>query len=44
MLTELWYAYYRIILEDAPEIADEYLEETAAKLELPVDYLIQEFL
>jgi hypothetical protein len=43
-LTPLWYQYYKIIREDAPELVDEYLENTAARLELPVDYLIEEFL
>lgn len=43
-LTPLWYQYYQILQEDAPELVDEYLENTAARLELPVDYLIQEFL
>lgn len=43
-LTPLWYQYYKIIQEDAPELVDEYLENTAARLELPVDYLISEFL
>ena len=42
--SELWYAYYRIIQEDAPEILDEYVENTAAKLELTVDYFTAEFL
>jgi hypothetical protein len=43
-LTSLWYQYYHIIQQDAPELIDEYLESTAARLELPVDYLISEFL
>jgi hypothetical protein len=43
-LSDLWYAYYRIIQEDSPELVDEYLESTAAKLELTVDYLTAEFL
>jgi hypothetical protein len=44
MLTDLWYQFYEILQKDAPECVDEYLENTAAHLELPVDYLIQEFL
>lgn len=44
MLTDLWYQYFYIIQQEAPELMDEYLENTAARLELPVDYLIQEFL
>jgi len=44
MPTQLWYQYYHIIKEDAPELVDEYIEDTAARLELTVDYFIQEFL
>jgi hypothetical protein len=44
MLTELWYQYYSILQEDAPELVDEYIEDTASKLELTVDYFTQEFL
>lgn len=44
MLNDLWYAYYQILSEDSPELVDEYLENTASKMEVPVDYLIQEFL
>jgi hypothetical protein len=43
-LTPLWYTYYQILQEKHPELVDEYLENTAAKLELTVDYLIAEFL
>jgi hypothetical protein len=43
-LSDLWYAYYHILQEDSPELVNEYLESTAAKLELTVDYLIAEFL
>lgn len=43
-LTPLWYQYYKIIQEDAPELVDEYLENTAARLNLPLEYLISEFL
>ena len=43
-LSPLWYQYYDIISEDAPEILDEYIESTAAKLELTVDYFMEEFL
>ena len=41
-LSPLWYQYYDIISEDAPEILDEYIESTAAKLELTVDYFTAE--
>lgn len=43
-LTPLWYTYYQILQENHPELVDEYLENTAAKLELTVDYLMAEFL
>jgi hypothetical protein len=43
-LSLLWYQYYRILQEDAPELVDEYIENTAAKLELTVDYFTSEFL
>lgn len=41
---ELWYTWYNIIREDAPEIADEFIENTASKMEITVDYLMDEFL
>ena len=44
VLSPLWYNYYDIIQQDAPEILDEYIESTAAKLELTVDYFVAEFL
>lgn len=40
----LWYQWYHIIQEDAPEILDTFIENTAAKMELTVDYFIAEFL
>jgi hypothetical protein len=40
----LWYSWYAIIKEDAPEIADEFIENTASKMELTVDYFVSEFL
>lgn len=43
-LSLLWYQYYRILQQDAPELVDEYIENTAAKLELTVDYFVAEFL
>lgn len=43
-LSPMWYQYYRILQQDAPELVDEYIENTAAKLELTVDYFIAEFL
>ena len=42
--TKLWYQTLTVLQEDAPELVDEYLESTAAKMEVTVDYLIQEFL
>jgi hypothetical protein len=44
VLSPLWYNYYAIIRQDAPELIDEYIESTAAKLELTVDYFVAEFL
>lgn len=41
---ELWYQWYGILQEDAPEILDTFLENTAAKMEVTVDYLMDEFL
>jgi len=43
-MNPLWYQYYAIIREDAPELLDQYVEETAARLELTVDYFTAEFL
>jgi hypothetical protein len=40
----LWYQYYSILQEDAPELLDEYIENTASKLEMTVDYFTAEFL
>ena len=41
---QLWYQWYGILQEDAPEILDTFLENTAAKMEVTVDYLMDEFL
>ena len=41
---QMWYLWYEIIKEDAPEIMDEFIENTASKMELTVDYFTQEFL
>ena len=40
----LWYQWYEIIQEDAPELTDQFIENTASKMELTVDYFIGEFL
>jgi len=40
----LWYQWYAVIAEDAPEILDQFIENTAAKMELTVDYFMEEFL
>ena len=40
----LRYQWYGILQEDAPEILDTFLENTAAKMEVTVDYLMDEFL
>ena len=42
--TKLWYQTLTVLQEDAPELVDEYLESTAAKMEVTVDYLMGEFL
>jgi len=44
VLSRLRYSYYAIIQQDSPELIDEYIESTAAKLELTVDYFVAEFL
>ena len=41
---ELWYQWYAIVKEDAPNILDTFIENTAAKMELTVDYFVAEFL
>jgi ABC-type transport system substrate-binding protein len=41
---ELWYQWYEIVKEDAPNILDTFIENTAAKMELTVDYFVAEFL
>ncbi len=41
---ELWYQWYAVLKEDAPEIMDQFVENTAAKMELTVDYFVAEFL
>ena len=43
-LSPLWYQYYLILQEDAPELVDDYIENTAARLEMTVDYFTAEFL
>ena len=40
----LWYAWYEIVREDAPEVLDIFIENTASKMELTVDYFVGEFL
>ena len=42
--TKLWYQTLAVIQEDAPELMDEYIENTAAKMEVTVDYFMEEFL
>ena len=41
---ELWYQWYEIVKEDAPTVLDTFIENTAVKMELTVDYFTQEFL
>lgn len=40
----LWYQTLTVLKEDAPELVDEFIENTAAKMELTVDYFMDEFL
>jgi hypothetical protein len=42
--TKLWYQTLSVMYEDAPELMDEFLENSAAKMEITVDYLMEEFL
>ena len=42
--TKLWYQTLSVMSEDAPELMDEFLENSAAKMEVTVDYLMEEFL
>ena len=42
--TKLWYQTLAVMQEDAPELMDEFLENSAAKMEITVDYLMEEFL
>ena len=42
--TKLWYQTLAVMQEDAPELLDEFLENSAAKMEITVDYLMEEFL
>ena len=42
--TKLWYQTLSVMQEDAPELVDQFIESTAAKMEVTVDYLMEEFL
>ena len=42
--TKLWYQTLAVMQEDAPELVDQFIENTAAKMEITVDYLMEEFL
>ena len=42
--TKLWYQTLAVMQEDAPELVDQFIEESAAKMEVTVDYLMKEFL
>ena len=37
--TKLWYQTLAVMQEDAPELVDEYIENTAAKMELVVTHV-----
>ena len=40
----LWYLIFDVIKENAPELSDQFIEETASRMELTVDYFMEEFL
>ena len=42
--TKLWYQTLAVMQEESPELVDQFLESTASKMEVTVDYLIGEFL
>ena len=42
--TKLWYQTLAVMQETCPELVDEFLENSAAKMEVTVDYLMEEFL
>ena len=42
--TKLWYQTLAVMQEDAPELVDQFIEDSAAKMEVTVDYLMEEFL
>ena len=42
--TKLWYQTLAVMQEESPELVDQFLESTASKMEVTVDYLMQEFL
>ena len=42
--TKLWYQTLAVMQEESPELVDQFIESTAAKMEVTVDYLMQEFL
>jgi len=41
---ELWYSWYNVVKEDAPEVLDEFIENTAAKMEITVDVFLAEWI
>ena len=40
----IWYAMYSVIKESAPEVMDQFIERTAAKMELTVDVFLAEWI
>ena len=42
--TKLWYQTLAVMEEESPELIDQFIESTAAKMEVTVDYFTQEFL
>lgn len=43
-LSPLWYQYLSILEEDAPELVEEYIENTAQKLNMTTEYFTLEFI
>ena len=41
---ELWYSWYTVVKEDAPEVLDQFIENTAAKMEITVDVFLAEWI
>ena len=40
----LWYQWFEVLSQDAPELCDQFIENTCAKMEVTVDYFYEEFI